>query len=320
MPLRSTNTRRIQESSIGLQSFSARWKEDGVSKAGNDRVFSLGMVFAYLAYKGQFTTQASSLIDEIIGLRLLSLHKERLSDIVLAPEDVGFVQTTASPTKLIGALELRNVSFSYSTSEPLVLDQVNLVVKSGEHIAITGPSGGGKSTLLKVLLGLLDPLEGSVLVDEVTLSEFGHQSFYRQIAVVMQDDSLFSGTLAENIALFDEHTNFSRVLACAEAAAIHNDIESMPMKYDTMVGDMGSALSGGQKQRLLLARALYRQPRILLMDEGTAHLDVMLEKTVNAAIAKLGITRVIIAHRPDTIAAADRVYLMQDRTLRELSV
>ena len=172
--------------------------------------------------------------------------------------------------------------------------------------------------LVKLLLGLVEPVAGEVLVDGLPLNRFGYKSYHSQIAAVLQEDSLFAGTIADNIALFDDQVDMDHVVAAAAAASIHADIMAMPMQYETLVGDMGSTLSGGQKQRVLLARALYRQPKILIMDEGTAHLDLQHEQAVNAAIAAMGITRIIIAHRQETIAQAERVVVMFGGKLHNL--
>lgn len=285
-----------------------------------DGGFSVGMVFAYIAYKTQFLQKGASLIDQGIAFRMLGLHLERLSDIALADQDRSFlIEGEQRGGELKGGIELRGIRFRYSPTDPLVLNGVDLKVEPGEHIAITGASGGGKSTLVKVLLGLVEPDEGEVLIDGVSLARFGHKNFHDQIGAVLQDDSLFAGSLAENIALFDDAPDTVRIEQAATAAAIHDEIVAMPMGYETMVGDMGSALSGGQKQRLLLARALYRQPRVLLMDEGTSALDAAREQAVNAAIARLGITRIIIAHRLETILCAARIYGVQAGTVREIS-
>ena len=274
--------------------------------------FSVGMIFAYMAYKTQFTQKAAALVDQFIAFRLIGLHLERLSDIALAEEDVSFGPSAEAQTELKGRIELRDIRFRYAPSDPLVLDGVKLVVEPGDHIAITGPSGGGKSTLVKILLGLVEPDGGEMLVDGQPLERFGYKSYHEQIAAVLQEDTLFAGTLADNIALFDDAPDMQLVMGAAHAAAIHNDIARMPMQYETLVGDMGSTLSGGQKQRVLLARALYRRPKLLVMDEGTAHLDAEHEMAVNAAIGQLGITRIIIAHRAETIAAARAIYVMQN--------
>ncbi|QYJ07588.1 peptidase domain-containing ABC transporter [Qipengyuania flava] len=279
--------------------------------------FSVGMVFAYLAYKNQFITKSAALIDQAIQFKMLGLHLERLSDIALSEEDRSFTVAPEATTELEGRMELRDVHYRYSPSDPMVLKGVNLSIAQGEHVAITGPSGGGKSTLLKILLGLVEPESGDVIVDGIPLHRFGYKSFHRQIAAVLQEDSLFAGSLADNIALFDEEVDLQRVIQAASAASIHEDIMRMPMQYESLIGDMGSTLSGGQKQRVLLARALYRQPKILFMDEGTAHLDAQHEAAVNAAISAMGITRIIIAHRKETIEAADRILVMEGGVLTE---
>ncbi|MFA4892989.1 peptidase domain-containing ABC transporter [Brevundimonas sp.] len=278
----------------------------------NGSSFSVGMIFAYSVYKNQFIQKSASLIDQGIAFRMLGLHLERLSDIALSDEDPGFQGDDDAVTPLRGKIELRDVTYRYAASDPVVLKDVNLVVDAGEHVAITGPSGGGKSTLVKILLGLVQPDGGEMLIDGMPIERFGYKSYHSQIAAVLQDDSLFAGSLAENIALFDENVDLTRVIEAATAAAIHDDIDRMPMRYETLVGDMGSTLSGGQKQRVLLARALYRKPRILIMDEGTAHLDLAHERAVNDSIGGMGITRIIIAHRRETIDAAERILVMLD--------
>lgn len=293
---------------FGIENIVTVWLAVGFVMDGAG--FSVGMVFAYTAYKAQFIQKSAALIDQAIAFKMLGLHLERLSDIALSPEDKSFGAGADIETELKGKIELRDLYYRYSPTDPLVLEGVNLTVEPGEHVAITGPSGGGKSTMVKLLLGLVEPESGQVLVDGLPMDRFGYKSFHEQVAAVLQSDSLFAGSLAENIALFDESVDMERVVASAMAASIHDDITAMPMQYETLVGDMGSTLSGGQKQRVLLARALYRQPKILIMDEGTAHLDAAHERAVNAAIGAMGITRIIIAHRRETIEAAERIMVM----------
>lgn len=302
---------------IGLETILSVWLAIRMVIAGG---FSVGMVFAFMAYKAQFLQKGASIIDQGIAYRLLSLHLERLSDIALAEMDPSFGKTSErSNTDFQGRIELRNLSFRYSPSEPFVIDGMNLVVEPGEHVAITGPSGGGKSTLLKLLLGLVEPEHGEVLVDSQPLADFGYKNFHDQIGAVLQEDNLFAGTLAENIALFDDSPDMDRIMQAADAAAVAQDVAAMPMGYETLVGDMGSTLSGGQRQRILLARAIYRQPKILIMDEGTSHLDPSREQLVNAAVAKLGITRIIVAHRIETIISADRIFATNQGKLEEIT-
>jgi ATP-binding cassette, subfamily B, bacterial CvaB/MchF/RaxB len=274
-----------------------------------DGGFSVGMLFAFISYKQQFTTRIASFIEKGIEFRMLGLHTERVADVALtaAEPDTGFDASAARP--LTADIEIRDLSFRYSEAEPLVLQNVSFKIEAGESVAIVGPSGCGKTTLLKVILGLLPPAQGEVLVGGISIARLG-ASYRSLIGTVMQEDQLFAGSIAENISFFDAEPDTQRIEACAELAAIHQDILGMPMAYNTLVGDMGTVLSGGQKQRVLLARALYKQPKILALDEATSHLDVVRERQVNEAIRHLKLTRLIIAHRPETIASADRVVVL----------
>ena len=292
---------------FGLENIAVIWLGALAVQANS---ISLGMLFAFLSYKQQFITRALSLVEKSIELRMLGLHRERVADIALtAPEslggdgfDAGYLASAEPPS-----IELRNISYTYSVGGPWVLRNVNMKIGSGECVAIVGPSGCGKTTLVKIVLGLLRPTEGQILVGGIPLEKVGEVAYRDLVGAVMQDDQLFAGTVAENISFFDASASMRDIRASAETAAVHDDIMAMPMNYRTLVGDMGAVLSGGQKQRVLLARALYKRPRILLLDEATSHLDVEKERVVNEAIKQESITRIIIAHRPDTIRAASRV-------------
>jgi ATP-binding cassette, subfamily B, bacterial CvaB/MchF/RaxB len=187
---------------------------------------------------------------------------------------------------------------------------VSLAIEPGESVAIVGPSGGGKTTLLKLMLGIHAPQSGEVRVGGVPLAQLGLAQWRAMVGTVMQDDALLAGSVIDNISFFDAAPDFAWVVECARLAAVHDEIEAMPMGYHTLIGDLGSSLSGGQRQRLLLARALYKRPRVLLLDEATSALDVERERIVNANIRKLNLTRVIVAHRPETIASAGRVVVL----------
>ncbi|MFO1269332.1 MAG: ATP-binding cassette domain-containing protein [Rubrivivax sp.] len=205
------------------------------------------------------------------------------------------------------AVEVRNLRFRYSDNDPWIIDGLNMRIEAGGTVAIVGSSGCGKTTLLKILAGLVPPVEGEVRIDGEPLARLGTDAWRSMIGVVMQDDQLFAGSIADNICFFAEAPDMARVEACARQAALHDDIAAMPMGYHTLIGDMGTALSGGQKQRALIARALYRRPAVLLLDEATSHLDVANERAVNAAIRATAVTRIIIAHRPQTIRSADSI-------------
>jgi ATP-binding cassette subfamily B protein RaxB len=278
---------------------------------------TVGMLFAFISYKQQFVDKAARLIERAIEFRMLDLHLERLADVAGAEPEQGHFRPIAYQQPIEGNLEVRELCFRYAEGEPFVLRNVNLNVRAGDYVAITGPSGCGKTTLLKVILGLLEPSSGEILIDGVPLRILGHQAFRKSIGVVMQDDQLLSGSIADNICFFDESFELEHMMHCAELAGIHEEICRMPMAYNSLIGDMGTSLSGGQKQRVLLARALYRRPRLLFMDEGTSHLDIATERQVTAAVKALGLTRVIIAHRPETIASAPRRLVLRDGQLSE---
>ena len=269
--------------------------------------FTIGMIFAFMSFKQQFTEKAVQLVEKALDFRLLELHLERLADIALSPLERGHDQLLSYTRQIQGRVELRNVSFQYAETEPLVLDNINFIVEPGEFVTIMGPSGGGKTTLIKIMLGLLEPTEGEVLIDGAPLSTIGPRAYREQIAAVMQEDQLLSGSIADNICFFDPSFDQERMIQCAQLARIHEEIMAMPMTYNSLIGDMGSSLSGGQKQRVMLARALYRQPRILFLDEGTAHLDVDNEKRINESLKSLQMTRISVAHRPQASSGADQI-------------
>ena len=293
---------------FGLQSVIVVWLAAKLVMSGH---FSIGMLFAFVAYKEQFNTRVTAFIDRLFDLRLLSVQAERLGDIVLATPEPVQDHAPWLPKENVPALEMRSMSFRYADTDPWVLQDVNLQVMPGECIAITGRSGAGKSTLVKLISGLLQPQSGEVMVQGLRTHQHRSEST-STIGFVMQEDSLFSGTIRENIHFFDDLPKPELVTECAVLACIHDDIMGMPMGYDTLVGDMGTTLSGGQKQRLLIARALYRNPSILVLDEATSHLDVETEALIAQTLQAFKLTRIIVAHRPQTIAIADRVLSVQD--------
>jgi len=272
-----------------------------------DNNMTLGMFMAFNSYRGQFSQRASSLIDLLLSLRMLSLHNERISDIIFTEaEEETSAQTVFQPGVGI-ALEVKNLTYQYDAlSKPIFVD-LDIAVQPGESVAIVGPSGAGKTTLLKVMSGLLTPTRGQVLAGSLDIHKIGLNNYRQGIACVLQDDRLFSGSIADNISGFAADANREMVMACAVYSNIHHEIMAMPMGYETLIGELGSGISGGQKQRLFIARALYRRPSILFMDEATSHLDIDNETAINNAISSLKITRIIVAHRPSTIASADRV-------------
>lgn len=285
------------------------------ARAVIDQQLTIGLLIAFLAYRSSFASAAAALIDQVQRWRLVGLHLERLSDIVgEAPE-----QVTATPRSGLlppPAVRAEGLTFRYAADDKPVLDDLSFDVPAGAMVAIVGASGAGKSTLMRVLLGLLQPSEGRLLVDGTPLTPATVGAWRVRIGAVMQDDYLLAGTLADNITFFDPRPDEAHMKAVARLARIHDDIMRMPMGYNSLVGDMGTALSAGQRQRVLLARAFYRDPDILFLDEGTANLDPATEAALAETIAQLPITRIVIAHRPALIARSDIVLELADGVLR----
>jgi ATP-binding cassette subfamily B protein RaxB len=277
---------------------------------------SVGMLLAFIAYKLQFTERVSNLIEQLIEFRMMRLHLERIADIALSAAEAnrdGEYLTAPVPVK--GRLTLENICFRFSESDPYIISNLNLDIEPGDCVAITGASGSGKTTLVKIMLGLLQPASGTVRIDGHDITKLGLKNYRKKVAAVMQNDTLLAGSIADNIAFFEPEPNYLKIEKCARLASIHEDIVKMPMGYNALVGDMGSNLSGGQIQRLILARALYQQPMILFMDEATSHLDLENELKIANQVQNLEVTRIIIAHRPETIKKANRVYHLMEGKL-----
>ncbi|HHX82622.1 MAG TPA: ATP-binding cassette domain-containing protein, partial [Pseudomonadaceae bacterium] len=282
---------------------------------------SMGMVMAYISFKDQFYGRVFALLDKLFEFRLLRLHLERLGDIALSKEEAYREGVGVPPVEvcLKGGLTLQGLGFRYHTDAPWLFRGVEFELGNEEAVAIIGPTGCGKSTLLKVVLGLLQPQEGNVALHGVAVHTMGLEAYRSRVAGVLQDDMLLSGSIRDNITFGDPQPDMERVDYVAALAALSSDIKALPMQYNTLVGGMGMTLSGGQVQRILLARALYRNPRLLVLDEATSHLDLATEKLVNTAIRHLRIARLMVAHRPDTILLADRIFELQRDGLQQIT-
>ncbi|EDW5993970.1 peptidase domain-containing ABC transporter, partial [Salmonella enterica subsp. salamae] len=272
-----------------------------------DNNMTIGMFVAFGTYRSLFSDRIGALINFLIQLKMMSLHNERISDIALNEKESVKKDIPVSCYSEPVTLETRNLTYRYDAQSPNVFNDLNIKITAGESVVITGPSGVGKSTLMKVLCGLFNANSGQVLINGTDIQEIGINNYRKIIGCVMQDERLFSGSIRENICGFTESIDEEWMVLCAKNSFIHDMIMSMPMGYDTLIGELGEGLSGGQKQRIYIARALYRKPCILFMDEATSALDIESESCVNKAIKELSITRVIIAHRDSTIRSADRI-------------
>lgn len=279
---------------------------------------TLGMFFAFQSYRGQFSGRVNSLIGLYFSFRTVGLHLERLADIIHAEPEIGIDAPLLVGKKISGKIEIKNLKFRYGDNEPWVLDGVNLTVNPKDRIGLIGPSGGGKTTLLKLLIGLHTLNEGDILYDGRSLLTTGVRAIRHEIGVVMQDDQLLSGSLYDNISFFDPEMDVERVEMCAKAAYVYKDIMDMPMGFQSLIGDMGSILSGGQKQRVLLARALYHNPKILFLDEGTANLDPQTEHNVINLLARLPVTQITVAHRTAAIENCNRIFHVENGKVQEI--
>jgi ATP-binding cassette subfamily B protein RaxB len=293
--------------------------------------FTVGMLFAFMSYKTRFVGSSISLIEMWIEYKILGVHLARIEDIVHqapevpndCPQQLLAFRGQAQLTQLRAAtkngvnIKLSHIGFRYHSNQAWIFENVSVEIGAGEYIAIVGASGCGKTSLLHCLLGLMAVNQGEVTFDAAPFSPQSRQ--HQRIAAVMQDDQLLSGSVLENISQFAEKTDIERVIKVAKLACIDSDIMAMTMQYETLIGDMGDSLSGGQKQRILLARALYQQPDLLVLDEATSHLDLATEAQVCKHLKTLNTTIVMVAHRPHTIATANKVYALSGYGLTEIS-
>lgn len=289
---------------FGLEGAAILWIGAGMVMQAE---LTVGMLMAFLSYKSNFNGRVTSLINAYFAFKMLSIHTERLADIVYTPASEDTAHSPASPLLASYDIELKNVSFAYAHLEPMIIDEVSMHIQEGDSVAIVGRTGAGKTTLIQLILGRLKPLRGHILLNKTEQDPEIRAQFMHKVSTVMQDDVLFAGTIFDNITLWDEDVDEEHLNKCLSIVQLAEEVKNMPMRLHTLIGDMGSALSGGQRQRLLLCRALYRKPAVLILDEATSNLDVLTEKKINEAIKEMRITRIVVAHRPATISSVDRV-------------
>jgi HlyB family type I secretion system ABC transporter len=268
---------------------------------------SLGEMLALNHLALLFLSPISTLVHSMQRLQLAGAHLDRIADVLEGvPERSGRMDISLTQ----GNIELKRVSFRYRADGPYVLHDISLAIRAGQKVALVGRSGSGKSTLAHLLLGLYEPSAGEILYDGVHLWRLDLQMLRRKVGVVLQEPFLFSGSIRQNIALHTPNLNMAQIQTVAQVAAIHEEIEAMPMGYETRVAEDGSNLSGGQRQRLALARALASSPSILLLDEATSHLDPLMERQIEAKLNRLSCTRIVIAHRLSTVYNADLIVVL----------
>lgn len=275
---------------------------------------SLGDMIATTTLAVAALVPAASLAGTAQRAQVAWAHLVRLREILDSRPEPGSTGITAPPLK--GHVCLEGVSFRYSADSPWVLEDIHLDVPAGSTVALVGPSGSGKSTLARIILGLFPPTSGKVTYDTHDASEFDIRSVRRQFGVVVQNSELFTGTIAANIALGAPSASHDAITAAAKLAVIDDDIESMPMGYETILRE-GDGLSGGQRQRVALARAVLSRPAVLLLDEATSALDTRTEARVVENLAHLPHTRIVIAHRLSTIRSADLIVVVNEGRILE---
>jgi ATP-binding cassette subfamily B protein RaxB len=271
---------------------------------------TLGTMMMFFLFRAFLVERLNNAVGYVMELRRVRTNAERIDD-VMADEPGSEAAESVRPFVVAEGtgvrIEVKDVWFRYGNDSPWILKGASLVVEPGESVAITGPSGSGKTTLLGIMVGLLEPVRGEVLVNGRDLKTIASTDYARLIGVVMQDDILFQGTVAENVSFFDTPLDMARVVRAAEKANIAADIAAMPMQYYSLLAEAATDISGGQKQRLFIARAIYHAPRVLFLDEATSHLDAASESLVSRAVQAMEMTRILVAHRKETIATADRV-------------
>jgi ATP-binding cassette subfamily B protein RaxB len=272
---------------------------------------TIGALFAFVAYQIIFTNQLSNLITNLFKFRIINIHFEKINDIKNAKEEksrIGSISNDIFNQKIKGRIELKNIYFKYEGASHYLFENFNLTIEHGEHIIINGHSGSGKSTLIKIIAGLLPIEKGEVLVDGMNIKDVGLEKYREQIGLVLQnEEQIYSGSVFDNINLFQEVIEYERLYKATRKAEIHDEIENMKMGYQTILGEIGNNFSGGQVQRLLLSRAFYKQPLILLLDESTNALDKNLEMKIFNNLKKDNMTKISISHREENQSLVDRV-------------
>ena len=286
-----------------------------------DGHLTIGALVAFNALVALANAPITTLLNLWDNFQVAAVLLGRLDDVFQHEPEQGRARDRLQPVRTLeGRISLRNVGFRYGGPEsPAILEGISLDVAAGRTVAIVGRSGSGKTTLVKCLAGLLEPTDGAILYDGVDLKTLNYRDLRRQIGFVLQDNHLFDDTIARNIAFGEDEPDMDRVMWAARVANAHEFIERLPLGYDTRIGESGLAISGGQRQRIAIARAVYLQPPVLILDEATSSLDTESERAVKENIDRLleGRTSFVIAHRLSTVRDADLLIVLENGRLVE---
>jgi ABC-type bacteriocin/lantibiotic exporter with double-glycine peptidase domain len=273
-------------------------------------------MIAFGALASGILTPLNNLVSTGMQLQMLEVFLARIADVMDTPLEQP-PNAAVRGAELMGKIEFEDVHFKYPGQTSCVISGCSFQIESGTRVAIVGKSGSGKSTLARLIAGLYQPTEGRVLLDAVDAMTLDRNAVRQQLGIVTQDAPLFTGTIRHNIAIADPEMRLDEVKHAAEIAGIHEEIQAMPLGYETLLLDRGLSLSGGQRQRVAVARAVARRPRILILDEATSHLDSLTELHVNTNLSRLGCTRVVIAHRIVTVKDADLILVLENGSIVE---
>jgi ABC-type bacteriocin/lantibiotic exporter with double-glycine peptidase domain len=270
---------------------------------------TLGVMLAMNSLASALFGPLSALVSSALELQLVKGHMDRIDDVLQTKVEQDR-DVAVQPPRLRGGVQVKNVSFKYGEQAPLVVQDVSLDIQPGMSVALVGPSGSGKSTLLNLIAGLYKPVSGDIQYDNRNLQELDLRAVRQQIGIVPQHPFIFGGTIRENVALTAPGATLDRISAACKVSNLHDDITAMPMTYDTVVSDGGGSLSGGQRQRIAIARAVIRNPSLMLLDEATSALDNSTEKHVIENLERQRCTRITVAHRLSTVRNADLIVVM----------
>jgi ABC-type bacteriocin/lantibiotic exporter with double-glycine peptidase domain len=274
---------------------------------------SLGTMLGLSALGSGFLEPVANLVGTGLRLTQLNGYMERIEDVLETPRETTRrvpVRQAERSQKIRGAIRIEHLSFKYPSESGRAVDGVGFEIAPGECVAIVGASGSGKSTLARLVAGLYEPESGSIRFDGRDLPSWDLAVLRDRLGVVTQDTRLFSGTIRDNVSMFDPSLDADDLERACRLACLDEVVARMPMGYDTMLADGGSSLSGGQRQRVSLARALARRPDVLILDEATSALDTVSERSIQENLRKLSCTRIIVAHRLSTIVEADKIIVL----------